>query len=229
MNDDKKGLFFLVAEFILVIVCLTFCFKDRIPSPDPMPTVTPTMSPTMTPTQTPSPSPTPSPTPSLSPSPSPIPVGKAVEKGHTFKPYTGYWAYNLKTSQQYKLQKIAETAWNGIRIVRDPFGQYRYCVALGTYWCGGQPKDIGRCFDVYMDNGYVLHCVLADVKRTEDTKGRKNRYGEINNDLLEFIVDEKVLSAEVKNCGNVSKAGVEFIGGAWQIVVLDYWVKGFGE
>ena len=213
-------------EVVAVFLILCFCFRQRVESePVPVPTETPTTTMTPSPTFTPTPSPTQSPTPS--PTPSPIPVGKQVDSGHQFKPYTGYWAYNLKGSSQHSLQKVSYTAENGIRVAVDSYGVERYHVALGIYWAGGQPKDIGRCLDVYMINGAVLHCVLADVKRQEDAKG--NKYGRVNNDLLEFIVDEKVLSKAVKECGNVSKAGDEFVGDAWQIVVLDYWIEGFGK
>lgn len=213
----------LVAAEVLIILGILLLLTRRPIQEIPVPSPSPTMSPSPSPTMTPSPSPSPSP----SPTPSPVPEGKAVDKGHAFKPYTGYWAYNLKGSAQHSLQKVSYTAENGIRVAVDEYGTERYHVALGIYWAGGQPKDIGRCLDVYMVNGAVLHCVLADVKRQEDAKG--NKYGRVNNDLLEFIVDEKHLPKEVLVCGNVSKAGQEFEGDAWQIVVLDYWIEGFGK
>lgn len=184
-------------------------------TPTPRPTATP--KPTQAPTSTPEPTTTPEPTP------------KQAGKGHTFKPYTRYTAYNLKSSQQYKLQKAAWTEKRtGIRIVTDPNGVDRYCVALGTAWAGGQPKHIGRCLDVYMENGAVLHCVLADVKRQEDTVDGANLYGKTNNDVLEFIVDGQKISQAVKTTGNVSNAGPEFVGGVERIEVFDLWIEGFG-
>lgn len=235
-NETTKGFVLIACEILMVFLCLAFCFKQRVNAPAEVtkaPTCTPTPTSTPTATQTATPTPTPTNTPSPTSTPAPVPQGKPVEAGHKFKPYTGYWAYNVRTSQQYKLQKIARTAENGIRVVTDPYGVDRYCVALGTFWAGGQPKDIGRCLDVYMVNGSVLHCVLSDVKRVEDTKKRQNRYGETNNDILEFIVEEKKLPKEVNlktgGNGNVSKVGPEFEGDAWQIVVLDYWIGGFGE
>ena len=212
-----------VLEIVAVFVILLFCFRQRDGEQFPVPTDIPTESPTPSPTMTPKPTFTPSPSPSPSPTPSPIPEGKPVDNGHAFKPYTGYWAYNLKGSAQHSLQKVCYSAENGIRVAVDPYGVERYCVALGTFWAGGHPQDIGRCLDVYMINGAVLHCVLADVKRQEDAKG--NKYGKTNNDLLEFIVDERKLAKAVKECGNVSKAGAEFEGDAWQIVVLDFYVE----
>lgn len=177
---------------------------------------------TITPTEAPTETPTPEPTATAGPTP------KQVESGHTFKPYTSWTAYTLKSSQQYKLQQIATAAENGIRTVTDPNGVPRYCIALGTYWAGGQPKHIGRCIDVYMENGEVLHCVLADVKRQEDTKNNANRYGRINNDILEFIVDTGKVPKEVIRTGNVSNAGPEFSGGVKNMVVFDLWIEGFG-
>ena len=114
-------------------------------------------------------------------------------------------------------------------MVDDPLGVPRYCVALGTYWCGAHPEHIGRCVDVYMVNGSVLHCVLADVKRTEDTINAGNRYGAINYDVLEFIVDGKALPEAVRYYGDVSKAGEQFVGDAECMVVFDLWIEGFGK
>ena len=211
-----------ICEVLLIFGFLAYAIaSSKRSKPVPVPTSTPSPTVTMTPTPTITPTPTPVPT----PTPSPM----AVDSGHTFKPYTGYWAYNAKGTAQHKLQKVAETAANGIRVVMDPEGNYRYCVALGTAWAGGHPEHIGRCLDVYMVNGAVLRCVLADVKRQEDTKNNANRYGKTNNDILEFIVDEKVLSQAVKACGNVSKAGSEFEGDVAQIIVFDMWIEGFGK
>lgn len=83
---------------------------------------------TIAPTDTPSPSPT-----AVPPSPTEMPqlevratvagcTVKQVGKGHQWKPYTRYTSYNIPSSQQYKLQKIAKTAENGIRVVTDPEG-----------------------------------------------------------------------------------------------------------
>ena len=218
----------IVIEAVVVILILCFCFRHRTPetyqaSFEESCTMTP--SPTMTPTPTFTPSPSPSPTPS--PTPSPIPcVVKEVDKGHPFKPFTGYWAYNLKGSAQHRLQKVAKTdERTGIRVVTDPYGVERYCVALGTFWAGGHPEHIGRCLDVVMVNGSVLPCVLADVKRQEDAKG--NKYGRINNDVLEFIVDERHLPSGVY--GDMQNAGDEFKGDAERMIIYDYWIEGFGR
>jgi len=220
----KQAKVMIVIEAVVVIFILAFCFRQRTPEitePTPLPTATVTPSPS--PTFTPSPSPTVTPT----PTPSPIPyVVKEVDKGHPFKPFTGYWAYNLKGSAQHKLQKVARTdERTGIRVVTDPYGVERYCVALGTFWAGGHPEHIGRCLDVVMVNGSVLPCVLADVKRQEDAKG--NKYGRINNDVLEFIVDERYLPSGVY--GDMQRAGAEFEGDVKEMIIYDFWIEGFGK
>lgn len=198
-------------------------------APDVTAAITNTPTPTATPWPTSTPKSTQAPTSTPEPTTTPEPTPKQAGKGHTFKPYTRYTAYNLKSSQQYKLQKAAWTETRtGIRIVTDPNGVDRYCVALGTAWAGGQPKHIGRCLDVYMENGAVLHCVLADVKRQEDTVDGANLYGKTNNDVLEFIVDGQKISQAVKTTGNVSNAGPEFVGGVKKIEVFDLWIEGFG-
>lgn len=199
------------------------------PTPRPTERASLTKTCTLAPTPTATPEQTKEPTSTPEPTTTPEPTPKQAGKGHTFKPYTRYTAYNLKSSQQYKLQKAAWTEKRtGIRIVTDPNGVDRYCVALGTAWAGGQPKHIGRCIDVYMENGAVLHCVLADVKRQEDTVDGANLYGKTNNDVLEFIVDGQKISQAVKTTGNVSNAGPEFVGGVERIEVFDLWIEGFG-
>ena len=228
---SKRDRIALAFELILILamayVVLNKQNRDRVITPTPAPTPTITSTPTPIPTFTPTPTLTPTPTVTPTPTPSPIPyVVKDVEKGHPFKPMTGYWAYNAKGTAQHALQKVARSADNGIRVVTDPLGVDRYCVALGTYWAGGHPEHIGRCMDVIMVNGAVLPCVLADVKKQEDTKGGKNRYGKINNDILEFIVDEKYLPKEVY--GDIQDVGEEFRGDVVHIIVYDLWIEGFG-
>ena len=240
MEEQKNnGFGFVILEMlvvaIIVLVCLGLMYGGKQePKPTQLPTQTiiPTQIPTI-PTHCPTNTPTPTPMPTFAPTPTPTPipsVRKDVGVNHTFKPYTRHFVYDVKGTAQCKLQSVAYTdKATGIRVADDPLGNPRYCVALGTYWCGGHPEHIGRCVDVYMANGSVLRCVLADVKRQEDTKNRANRYGEINNDVLEFIVDGKAISSEIRNYGNVSRAGAEFEGDAVYMIVYDMWIEGFGK
>ena len=221
----------IVLTILLVVFLFMFCYEDEKQfgdrdsvSPSPVATMTPVPTLTTVPTVVTIPA-TPSPTPTQIPS-----VVKEVESGHKFKPYTGYWAYNLQGSRQWMLQQIAVTDdRTGIRVVCDPFGDFRYCVALGAFWCGGQPEHIGRCFDAVMVNGSTLKCVLADVKRQEDTNGNANRYGRTNNDLLEFIVQEKMFPENMRGYGDMSRASEELAGDVKEIIVYDMWIEGFGK
>lgn len=225
-GQDVKRVIAEIALVILLGFLVIISFRRK--EPTPVPTPTPTM--TVTPTYTPTPTMTNTPTPTSTPTPTPTPVHevKEVETGHTFKPYTGFWAYNLKGSAQWRLQQVARSdERTGIRVVTDKHGEERYIVALGTYWAGGHPEHIGRCVDMVMVNGAVLKCVLGDVKKEEDAI--RSRYGRVNNDTLEFIVDEKFLSEAVKICGNVSKAGDEFEGDVEKMIVYDEWIEGFGK
>ena len=244
MDEQNSGVKWVVLEILLVVVAVILVLRffgtvkqdeqkpTQIPTQTPSPTQIPTI-PTHCPTNTPTFTPTPSPSPT--PTPTPIPSErKEVGRGHTFKPYTRHFVYDVKGTAQCKLQSVAYTdERTGIRVVDDPLGEPRYCVALGTYWCGGHPQHIGRCVDVYMVNGSVLKCVLADVKRQEDTKNRANRYGEINNDVLEFIVDGNKLPKNINlltgGNGNMSRAGKEFEGDAAYMIVYDMWIEGFGN
>lgn len=224
----RKDTIMVAVEVAVFFFILLFCFRQRVPAPVPDPTPTVTPFPTFTPTPSPSPSPTPSPTPTVTPTPTPVCVVKQVDSGHPFKPYTGFWAYNLKGSAQHRLQKAAYTdERTGIRVVVDRYGDERYCIALGTFWAGGHPEHIGRCVDAVMVNGAVLKCVLADVKKQEDTKGGKNRYGKENNDILEFIVDERFLPKGVY--GDISDVSEEFKGDVQELIVFDEWIEGFGK
>ena len=187
--------------------------------PTPTLTASPTIYTSPTPTSPP-PTPTPTCTPVPTKKPTPKPTKVADSTNHSWKPYTRYTVYNVKSSMQYKLQQIAHTGSLGIRVVKDSAGEERYCVAMAIAWAGGQPKDIGRCIDIHMKNGAVLKCVLSDVKKTEHTAYSGNKYG-AKGELVEFIIDQNAVSAKVKNSGDVSNAGPEFVGEASKVVVRD--------
>lgn len=229
---NKKD--FLVVVWGLVAICFLFFMlsmstknkaklKKVVPTPTEVavtmtatPTPTSPVSPFYTSTPTPSPEPTPEPTctPTLTPR-------LVTGLSHSFKPYTDYRCYNIKASRNYKLQQLAVTDIYGLRVVKDSAEEERWCIALGTAWAGAHQDSIGNCVDIYMENGAVLKCVLADVKRTEDTVNRENRYGATNNDLVEFIVDTPKLVNEAKIRGNISFAADIFYGEPIGVVVRD--------
>ena len=208
------------------------------PTPAPTATNTPTPKPTNTPT--PKPTKTPTPKPTKTPTPAPILntdadgykpgiVGtkKVPQGGHAWKPYARHTAITKKSSPQYRLQQKAKTDSNGLRYVYDPEGVKRYCVALPVYWAGGTFEDIGRCFDVTMANGAVLHCCLGDIKKQEHSQDGAGRFGS-RGELLEFQVDANKLPEAVKKSGDVSRLGGAFEGEAVSVSAFDTFIPGFG-
>ena len=217
------------------------------PSPTPLPTPTNTPTATPTPTDMP-PTPTEKPveriaTPKATNTPTatatPVirnsvayPTGAVGtqytddKNAHTWKPYARYWKITKKGTPEYKLRCMETTAENGLRIVQDPNGVWRCCIALEPRWAGGQDVDIGRCIDIQMTNGSVLHCVLADCKRTEKSYNQEGWYGS-RGELIEFIADETKLPSWVN--GDISKLSKEFDGGIISVTVLDLYIKGFGK
>lgn len=241
-NEHLGTMAILLEVGIVIIMCMVLLIRQHAgqsekkePVVDCTPSVTvaavptPTERPTETPTVTPTDVPSPTWEPQLTIREWKTYTIKPVDSGHTYKPFTRYTSYNIPNSAQYKLQKIARTAENGVRVVTDPEGRERYCVALGTYWAGAHPEHIGRCIDVVMVNGTVLPCVLADVKKTQDTKRQQNKYGQGNNDVLEFIVDMKVLPEAARICGNCSRISPAFEGDVKEMIVYDWWIEGFGK
>ena len=244
----------VVIEFVDDIpVAVSLKPATATPKPTNTPTVTPTTTVTPQPTETPKPTqkptekvekPTNTPRPTNIPTPTktaqktqnivPYPTGAvgtqyvdSTDKHH-WKPFARYTKITKKGSKEYELQQRAHTAENGLRVVTDPNGIDRYCIALEPQWAGGQSVDIGRCIDVKMQNGATLHCVLGDCKTHEKSYKQEGRYGS-QGELLEFIADQPKLSEKVRARGDVSYAGAEFAGGVVSITVLDYYIEGFGR
>ena len=220
-----------------VPVAVHSCFSETC-TIAPTPTATATPVPTATPTEVPAtatPKPTKrvaTPTPTTAkvvPYPTGYPHTRKVDDPdeHTWKPYARYTMITAKGSREYALQQIARTAENGLRVVMDSNGVERYCIALAPQWAGGQSVDIGRCIDIKMANGAVLHCVLGDCKKHEHTQGKQGYYGS-QGELIEFIADQAALPDKVRKCGDVSYIGDEFAGAAVSVTVLNLYIKGFG-
>lgn len=109
------------------------------------------------------------------------------------KSYMSYKAITLKTSDQYRLQKIAYTDENGFRKVGD-----RYCVAVGSYFT----DVIGTYLDIILSDGTVIECILADQKADKHTDADNILAGD--GSLVEFVIDKSALNQKVKRSGDVS-------------------------
>lgn len=130
---------------------------------------------------------------------SPIGESKEVPSQNGFFSYMDADAITSVESDQYKLKADYVLDQSGIWTYDG-----RYCVAVGSYYT----QEIGKCVDVYLQNGNVITCILADCKDDKDTDitCRQNPNGSV----IEFIVNESSLSSEVKKHGNCTYAYPEF-------------------
>ena len=112
-----------------------------------------------------------------------------------FKSFMDYRTITNTESQQYKLQQhYAYTGEHGIRMADS-----RYIVAIGTYFT----PDIGQYFDIILENGTVIPCILGDQKADADTDSN-NIITKHNGCMSEFIVDSDALNKDVKFYGDMS-------------------------
>ena len=105
-----------------------------------------------------------------------------------------YKAISNTGSKQYKLQQVAQSSYNGLRMVNG-----RYLIAIGTYF----KADVGTYIDLVLQNGNVIPCVVGDIKSDEHTDSTRI-FTSANNCCSEFITDNKHLPATVQMTGNVS-------------------------
>lgn len=132
-------------------------------------------------------------------------IDKDVPINNSFKSYLGYNKITDTCSNQYKLQQFAYTNSNGLRMVEN-----RICIALGSYYS----HDVGQYVDVYMKNGEVLKCIVADCKNNAHTD--KNNQQHFDGSVVEFIVDinivENLLMTPYGCSGDISDISSEFEG-----------------
>jgi hypothetical protein len=94
-----------------------------------------------------------------------------------------------RSSKQYALQQVAETEKMGFRVVDG-----RYCVAIGSHFNTG----IGQYFDLVLENGIVIPCVMGDQKSDRHTDS-SNIVTVASGCASEFIVDRTVFRGAVVN------------------------------
>lgn len=112
-----------------------------------------------------------------------------------FKSYMSYKCITSTGSEQYKMQhQRAYTGKYGIRQVDE-----RFCVALGSYFT----SKVGTLFDLILENGTVIPCILSDQKADKDTDSQ-NIITEHNGCMSEFIVDLASLKTSAKQRGDIS-------------------------
>lgn len=116
-------------------------------------------------------------------------------KNSGFKSFMDYRTITNTDSKQYRLQQhYAETGEYGIRMADS-----RYIVAIGTYFI----SDVGQYFDIILENGTVIPCILGDQKADVDTDS-DNIITKHNGCMSEFIVDSDALNEDIKFHGDMS-------------------------
>lgn len=110
-----------------------------------------------------------------------------------WKTYMDYRSITNHKSPQYKMVNATTVDHNGIRVYDN-----RYSVAVGT----GFNAKVGTKIDVYLENGSVLPCIVGDIKADIHTD-QTNMLGG-HGDVIEFIVDSKVMNKDARRAGDCS-------------------------
>lgn len=129
-----------------------------------------------------------------------------------FKSYMDYRKITYQGSRQYELQnKYAYTGDYGIRMVNG-----RYCVAVGSRFT----SDVGQYFDLILENGTVIPCILSDQKADAHTDS-DNIITMHNGCMSEFVVDTNSLNDMVRISGNISECNDSWNSKVVQVRVYD--------
>lgn len=136
----------------------------------------------------------------------------AAPKNSGFKSYMDYRMITNKDSKQYGIQEYYATTGNhGIRMVGD-----RCCVAIGSYF----NVEVGQLFDIVLENGTVIPCVVADMKADVDTEST-NMITSHNGCMSEFVVDTQSLDKNARLRGDISYCQDDWISPIASILVYD--------
>lgn len=114
--------------------------------------------------------------------------------------FTDYRFYGIEGTPHYRLQQECWTDELGCRRLNND-----YVVALGSYYS----TNIGDRFEVALDSGNIFTVVLGDGKHDKDCDERNMFTPCISYDnekcgnLLEFIIDEEILSSEIYQYGSL--------------------------
>lgn len=134
-----------------------------------------------------------------------------------YKSFMGYSKITDVSSLQWLLQdEYAYTGDYGIRMVNG-----RYCVAIGFAF---DPK-IGQYFDLILENGTVIPCIISDEKATYDTD-EDNIFTSDNGCCTEFVVDTDLLHDRASLMGDISYCDENWMSPVTKIKIYDKNVLG---
>ena len=139
-----------------------------------------------------------------------------IPKYEGFKSWMSYKAITNRSSKQYRLQQIASTGYAGMRTVNN-----RYCVAIGTAF----NADIGTYIDLILEDGFVIPCIVADIKNPKHTDANNvfTITGKTKKTICctEFIIDPDKLNVNAMESGNISDCNELWTEYVRAIVVYD--------
>ena len=139
-----------------------------------------------------------------------------IPKYEGFKSWMSYKAITNRSSKQYRLQQIASTGYAGMRTVNN-----RYCVAIGTAF----DASIGTYIDLILEDGFVIHCIVADIKNPKHTDANNvfTITGKTKKTICctEFVIDLEKLNLDAMESGNISDCNELWTECVRAIVVYD--------
>lgn len=113
----------------------------------------------------------------------------------SFMAYMDYRKITDETSVQWKMQQQAYTDENGFRKIGED-----YCIALGSYYTN---YECGIRFKITLVNGYSFTGIIADLKDDRHTDKETHTHIKKNGNVVEYIIDKKVMPNEALNLGNL--------------------------
>jgi hypothetical protein len=104
-----------------------------------------------------------------------------------------------RNSKQYALQRLSTTDGQGFRRFDND-----YLIALGSHFA----QNIGQRLEITLSDGTTFYARLGDYKDDRHTDPT-NRFIKANGNVIEFIVDSKIMDRQVLRSGTVSSLGFE--------------------
>ena len=89
-------------------------------------------------------------------------------------------------------------------------------MAVGTAF----NADIGTYIDLILEDGFVISCVVSDIKQDIHTESN-NMVTRANNCVSEFLIDLKTLHKSIKKTGDVSNCNEFWKENVRAVVVYD--------
>ena len=129
-----------------------------------------------------------------------------------YKSFMEYSKITDTSSPQYLLQEeYAYTGDYGIRMING-----RFCVAIGFAF---NPK-IGQYFDLILENGTVIPCIISDEKKISDTD-EDNIFTTANGCCTEFVVDTNCLHDKASVMGDISYCDENWMSPVEKIIIYN--------